>query len=194
MSICSIAAAGTDRSRTCGRSPSKSSSTWSGRSLMLTAAGTPVAGDHCRDDRRRADHAAARWRADEFGVADQLSRFARRRRAAGAAGDAQTMMRVGAAAGVPLLIVSLALRYAGFTGAPFEVALDLGVSLASAWMVGSAAQGLGGLAGSVLSARPALPRHDQLRRLPVSRLHAVRARPLHRRDSSPCRGRCEPCC
>ena len=64
------------------------------------------------------------------------------------------MMRVGFAAGLPVLAVSLALRYAGFTGVPFEVALDLGVSLSAAWMVGSAAQGLGGLAGLVLSARP----------------------------------------
>jgi peptidoglycan/LPS O-acetylase OafA/YrhL len=66
----------------------------------------------------------------------------------------QTMMAVGVAAGLPLLAVSLALRYAGFTGVPFEVALDLGVSLFSAWIVGSATGGFTGIAGRFLSATP----------------------------------------
>ncbi len=65
-----------------------------------------------------------------------------------------SMMRAGLAAGLPLLAVSLALRLAGFKGVPFEVALDLGVSLLSAWIVGTAASGFTGFAGRCLSWRP----------------------------------------
>ncbi len=68
----------------------------------------------------------------------------------------QTIMRVGLTAGLPLLIVSLALRYAAIAGATFEVALDFGVSLCSAWLVGRAAAGFAGSAGRCLSCRPAL--------------------------------------
>ena len=68
----------------------------------------------------------------------------------------QTMMGVGLTAGLPLLAVSLALRYAGLTGVPFEVALDLGVSLSSAWLVGRAAAGFTGVTGRCLSWRPAI--------------------------------------
>jgi peptidoglycan/LPS O-acetylase OafA/YrhL len=66
----------------------------------------------------------------------------------------QSMMRVGVAAGLPLLAVSLAIRGAGLAGEPVEIALDVGVSLASAWIVGSATQGFGGYAGRFLAARP----------------------------------------
>ena len=66
----------------------------------------------------------------------------------------QTMTRVGLVAGLPLLAVSLALRYAGFAGVPLEVALDLGVSLSAAWLVGRATGGFAGIAGRCLSVRP----------------------------------------
>jgi peptidoglycan/LPS O-acetylase OafA/YrhL len=64
------------------------------------------------------------------------------------------MMRVGFLAGVPLLTASLALRYGGFSGVPYEVALDFGVSLTSAWVVGRAASGFDGAIGRVLTAAP----------------------------------------
>jgi peptidoglycan/LPS O-acetylase OafA/YrhL len=64
------------------------------------------------------------------------------------------MMEAGLLIGVPLLAASLALRYAGYAGIALEVALDFGVSLAAAWIVGRAATGFGGIAGSVLTARP----------------------------------------
>jgi peptidoglycan/LPS O-acetylase OafA/YrhL len=64
------------------------------------------------------------------------------------------MMAAGFLIGVPLLAVSLALRYAGYAGIALEVALDFGVSLSAAWLVGRAATGFGGFAGSVLTARP----------------------------------------
>ena len=91
----------------------------------------------------------------------------------------QSTMRVGVVVGLPLLAVSLALRYAGFAGVPFEVALDLGVSL----IVGVAhRQGRDRLhrrhGPLSVGAAGRRSRHDQLRRLPVSRLHAVRAWPL----------------
>ena len=65
-----------------------------------------------------------------------------------------SMMRAGAFAGLPLLLGALALRYAGAVSVPLEIALDLGVSLTAAWMVGRAAEGFGGVAGAVLTARP----------------------------------------
>jgi peptidoglycan/LPS O-acetylase OafA/YrhL len=46
------------------------------------------------------------------------------------------MSRIGALAGFPLLIGGCGLRYRGFNPVPIEVALDLGVSLTSAWIVG----------------------------------------------------------
>ena len=66
------------------------------------------------------------------------------------------MMSAGFLAGVPLLVGALALRYAGFSGVPLEVVLDLGVSLTSAWIIGRAARGLTGSVGALLSARPAV--------------------------------------
>jgi peptidoglycan/LPS O-acetylase OafA/YrhL len=65
-----------------------------------------------------------------------------------------TAIGIGLAAGLPLLAASLALRYAGVTGVPLEVALDLGVSLSSAWLVGGAINGFSGSAGRCLSLRP----------------------------------------
>jgi peptidoglycan/LPS O-acetylase OafA/YrhL len=67
-----------------------------------------------------------------------------------------TIMRAGLVAGLPLLVVSLVLRYLGFTGIVFDVALDLGVSLASAWVVGRAIAGFSGMPGRTLSLRPAV--------------------------------------
>lgn len=64
------------------------------------------------------------------------------------------MMRVGLLAGLPLLAVSLWLRYAGMSGVGYEVALDFGVSLTSAWLVGRAAAGFGGAIGRFLTAGP----------------------------------------
>ena len=73
------------------------------------------------------------------------------------------MMSAGFLIGVPLTIASLAFRYAlplahrslG-EGGPFEVALDFGVSLAAAWIVGRAAKGFGGGFGALLTARPVI--------------------------------------
>ena len=66
----------------------------------------------------------------------------------------RSMMSAGLVIGVPLTIASLAFRAAGYVSLPFEVALDFGVSLAAAWLVGRAANGFGGSIGAVLSARP----------------------------------------
>ena len=46
------------------------------------------------------------------------------------------------------------LRYAGYAGIGFEVALDLGVSLSAAWIVGRAAAGFTGSVGATLLSRP----------------------------------------
>ena len=64
------------------------------------------------------------------------------------------MIRVGGALGVPLLSGALTLRYAGMSGVPLEVVLDVGVSLASAWTVGTAARGFSGAIGRALQLRP----------------------------------------
>jgi peptidoglycan/LPS O-acetylase OafA/YrhL len=64
------------------------------------------------------------------------------------------MIRIGQAIGLPLLASALVLRYAGMTGVPLEVALDFGVSLASAWLVGAAARGFSGSFGNALQLRP----------------------------------------
>lgn len=64
------------------------------------------------------------------------------------------MRRIGLLLGVPLVAVSLALRSAGYLSVPFEVALDLGVSLTAAWIVGRAARGFGGRIGAFLTATP----------------------------------------
>jgi peptidoglycan/LPS O-acetylase OafA/YrhL len=66
----------------------------------------------------------------------------------------RSMMSAGFLLGVPLLTASLALRYAGYAGIAFEVALDLGVSLTAAWIVGRAAKGFTGVTGAMLMARP----------------------------------------
>jgi peptidoglycan/LPS O-acetylase OafA/YrhL len=66
----------------------------------------------------------------------------------------RSMMTAGWLIGIPLLAASLWLRYAGYAGIALEVALDFGVSLAAAWMVGRAAAGVTGAAGSMLIARP----------------------------------------
>jgi peptidoglycan/LPS O-acetylase OafA/YrhL len=63
------------------------------------------------------------------------------------------MVRIGRLVGLPLLAGALALRYAGMTGVPLEVALDFGVSLSAAWLVGSAAKGFTGTPGAVLEMR-----------------------------------------
>ena len=63
-------------------------------------------------------------------------------------------MRAGSVAGLPLLSVTLGLRYAGVATVPLEIALDFGVSLTAAWMVGRAIDGFGGVAGALLIARP----------------------------------------
>lgn len=47
------------------------------------------------------------------------------------------MMRVGAVAGLPILGASLGLRYAGAAWLPLEAALDFGVALTAAWIVGT---------------------------------------------------------
>jgi peptidoglycan/LPS O-acetylase OafA/YrhL len=64
------------------------------------------------------------------------------------------IMNIGLLIGAPLLAVSLALRLAGFTTVPFEVALDVGVSLTAAWLVGRAAEGFSGSFAAFLTARP----------------------------------------
>ncbi len=64
------------------------------------------------------------------------------------------IMSAGIVSGLPLVAVSLALRYAGAAGVPFEAALDFGVSLLSAWIVGMAANGVPGVAGRCLSLGP----------------------------------------
>jgi peptidoglycan/LPS O-acetylase OafA/YrhL len=66
----------------------------------------------------------------------------------------RSMMNTGLLLGVPLLLSSLALRYAGYAGVAFEVALDLGVSLSAAWIVGRAATGFSGSVGATLLAKP----------------------------------------
>jgi peptidoglycan/LPS O-acetylase OafA/YrhL len=66
------------------------------------------------------------------------------------------VMRAGAALGAPLLVAALALRLTGRSGVGLDVALDFGVSLTSAWVIGLAAQGLGGASGEFLSARPVI--------------------------------------
>jgi peptidoglycan/LPS O-acetylase OafA/YrhL len=66
----------------------------------------------------------------------------------------RTMIGAGLAIGVPLLAITLALRYAGFSGVALEAALDFGVSLTSAWLVGRAARGFDGSIGALLMARP----------------------------------------
>jgi peptidoglycan/LPS O-acetylase OafA/YrhL len=67
---------------------------------------------------------------------------------------ARQMRRAGFLLGVPLLAASLALRFAGYVSVPFEVALDLGVSLTAAWIVGGAARGFEGPVGGFLTAKP----------------------------------------
>ena len=69
-------------------------------------------------------------------------------------GTRDRMTRIGLAIGAPLLAAALALRYAGMTGVPLEVALDFGVSLGSAWLVGAAAKGFAGPFGRSLQWRP----------------------------------------
>jgi len=66
----------------------------------------------------------------------------------------RSIMRAGAVIGVPLLSGALIARYAGYTGVPFDVALDLGVSLAAAWIVGRASTGFDGVVGATLVAKP----------------------------------------
>lgn len=63
-------------------------------------------------------------------------------------------MLAGVWIGVPLLIAALALRGTGYSGVPLEVALDFGVSLSAAWIVGRAAAGLPGAPGAFLTLRP----------------------------------------
>lgn len=63
------------------------------------------------------------------------------------------MIRAGKAIGLPLFVSALALRYAGANSVPLEVALDLGVSLSSAWLVGACASRVSGIFGSVLELR-----------------------------------------
>lgn len=64
------------------------------------------------------------------------------------------VMSAGLLIGVPLTLVMLTLRYAGVSGPPFEVALDFGVSLTGAWVVGRAIPGFRGSIGRFLAARP----------------------------------------
>jgi len=64
------------------------------------------------------------------------------------------MIRVGGSVGVPLLLAALALRYGGAAGVPLDVLLDFGVSLSSAWLVGSAARGFTGVFGTALQCGP----------------------------------------
>lgn len=64
------------------------------------------------------------------------------------------MMRVGRNVGMPLMGGALALRFAGANNLPLEVALDFGVSLGSAWLVGSAAQRFTGSIGAALELKP----------------------------------------
>jgi peptidoglycan/LPS O-acetylase OafA/YrhL len=66
----------------------------------------------------------------------------------------KTMMSVGARAGVPLLAAMLVLRGAGFSSAPYEVALDLGVSLSAAWLVGAVATPVAGMRAMPLARTP----------------------------------------
>jgi peptidoglycan/LPS O-acetylase OafA/YrhL len=63
-------------------------------------------------------------------------------------------VRAGIVVGLPLLSVMLGLRYAGLAPVATEIALDFGVSLTAAWMVGRAIDGFGGVAGALLIARP----------------------------------------
>ncbi len=56
--------------------------------------------------------------------------------------------------GGPLVAVTLLLRYAGVGGQLQVVALDFGVALLSAWIVGRAASGFAGVPGRVLSWSP----------------------------------------
>jgi peptidoglycan/LPS O-acetylase OafA/YrhL len=65
-------------------------------------------------------------------------------------------MAAGFLIGVPLTLAALAFRAAGHVSQPFEVALDLGVSLAAAWVIGRAAKGFTGWMGAFLSARPVI--------------------------------------
>lgn len=62
----------------------------------------------------------------------------------------ELVIRIGKTVGLPLIAAALALRYTGVDGVPLEVVLDLGVSLGSAWLVGSAAKGFRGAIGSAL--------------------------------------------
>jgi len=64
-----------------------------------------------------------------------------------------SIMRAGVVIGVPLTIAALALRAAGYS---VEVALDFGVSLTAAWVVGRAATGFAGTIGAFLTARPVM--------------------------------------
>jgi peptidoglycan/LPS O-acetylase OafA/YrhL len=64
------------------------------------------------------------------------------------------MMTAGVSIGVPLMVAALGLRYAGDGSVAGEVALDFGVSLSAAWIVGTAATGLAGPIASLLIARP----------------------------------------
>lgn len=65
-----------------------------------------------------------------------------------------SMMRAGAWIGFPLALGALVFRAAGYSGVPLEVALDFGVSLTAAWIVGRAAAGFSGAVGVFLTARP----------------------------------------
>lgn len=64
------------------------------------------------------------------------------------------IVAIGARLGAPLLAGTLALRSAGQSGLALEVALDFGVALTAAWLVGRTADGFRGGAGTVLTARP----------------------------------------
>jgi peptidoglycan/LPS O-acetylase OafA/YrhL len=66
----------------------------------------------------------------------------------------RSIMSAGFLIGVPLVVVSLLLRAAGYVSPGFEVALDCGVALAAAWIVGRAAKGFEGGLGAFLTARP----------------------------------------
>ena len=66
----------------------------------------------------------------------------------------RSMMSAGFLVGLPLMFALLALRAIGPLPLSGEVALDLGVSLSAAWIVGRAAKGFSGWTGVVLIARP----------------------------------------
>jgi len=65
------------------------------------------------------------------------------------------IVRAGWSIGLPLMALALMLRAAGAPAA-VDVPLDLGVSLAGAWVVGRAIQGFTGAPGWFLSSRPVM--------------------------------------